>query len=290
MSRRECSGALEETSIVHQVAVQAVLLSYQTHLLSEIRSSITSNLGVLIGERCETMRITQIKDDNITQITNCETNAIMLTGWLAGWLADWLADWLLSGACHFASFDLSPFHSAHLMSALLRCTESSISLLSRPSQLSSHRTSSHAISTWPCRPLTLLPLALILIDLLLLPLVGSLTRTPLAPPSVVACYSVCLPNEGWAVSTTSHTSSLRIAFHHSFSTATLLLLSAAFTDWLPVSDWNVNRFLVMLSAIALIVISALGLRAGGSTAHMVQITLALPAPAIPLSCSRGPSV
>ena len=42
--------------------------------------------------------------------------------------------------------------------------------------------------------------------------------------------------------------------------------------WLPVSDWNVNRFLVMLSAIALIVISALGLRAGGSTAHMVRHT------------------
>jgi len=39
--------------------------------------------------------------------------------------------------------------------------------------------------------------------------------------------------------------------------------------WLPVSDWNVNRFLVMLSAIALIVISAMGLHAGGSTAHMV---------------------
>ena len=40
--------------------------------------------------------------------------------------------------------------------------------------------------------------------------------------------------------------------------------------WLPVSDWNVNRFLVMVSAIALIVISALSLSAGGSTAHMVH--------------------
>ena len=51
--------------------------------------------------------------------------------------------------------------------------------------------------------------------------------------------------------------------HSGFAAACRRLLLALVTDrrmgyWLPVSDWNVNRFLVMLSAIALIVISALG--------------------------------
>lgn len=38
---------------------------------------------------------------------------------------------------------------------------------------------------------------------------------------------------------------------------------------LPFSDLTITRALVMISAIALIVVSALGLWSGGSTAHMV---------------------
>ena len=94
--------------------------------------------------------------------------------------------------------------------------------------------------------------------------------------------------------------------HSAFATLTrrlLLSTSHRMGYWLPVSDWNVNRFLVMVSAVALIVISALGLHAGGGTAHMVRLrssqhsahasphTLSLPLCSSPLHaslCGRAP--